>query len=513
MDKQLILNGNRIDIHFPFEWKMVFVIRDLPDRRFDSERDIWYVPATAWHTAKAIAALKPHGFVASAEVLALEKQPQVEPKIEYDKRLYDFQVDGVKFLVSHKRAILADSMGLGKTPQALMFVGHHAAKTLVVAPANVLYKWLGEVSKWTNRTAQVVATGKTPLADVHIHIMSYDIMRIRYEELSKQLYDCAVFDEAHALKNYKAGRTRAAKNMLVSGAIRKVLFLSGTPFLNRPDELFSLLNMLNSGAYPNYFQYARRYCGAYFEQGHWVFPRGLTTNIDELANRLSHIMIRRTKREVLKSLPDKTRTIVPVTIPLGEYRAAMAEFKTWSKGHPSATSYNVLTQMTAMRRIVGEAKVEAAIELTKDLLEQDEKVVLYAHHLDVVDRLRSELRGYKIGIIQGSTKPKERQAITDWFQTDDAQVIIISSAGVEGIDLYSASHIIFVEREWTPAKEEQAEDRLHRIGQKNAVNCWYLTAQGTIDEKFAEIVNQKREVFGAVIGQDEILTKILKEIE
>jgi len=280
MTKHLIRNGNHVEIHFPFDWGIVDVVRNLPDRDFVKEQKVWRVPATAWHTAKAIAALKPLGFVASDEVIALEKEEHVVPRIKYDERLYPFQKDGVKFLAKHGRAILADSMGLGKTPQALMFVRHHANKTLVVAPANVIYKWLEEVGTWTNRSAAVIVSGKAKLVEADIHILSYGIMRTRHEELMKQGYDCVIFDEAHALKNHKAGQTRAARKLIKGGPIKKVLFLSGTPFLNRPDELFSLLNMLDSTMFPNYFKFAQRYLGAYYDQdgGYTVFPRGVVIN-------------------------------------------------------------------------------------------------------------------------------------------------------------------------------------------------------------------------------------------
>lgn len=388
----------------------------------------------------------------------------------------------------------------GKTAEALCFVNIRRGKTLVVAPANVIWKWKREAETWTNMSAEVIVTSKEPLPSADIHICSYDIMKRREKELEKIPYDIVILDEFHYIKNYKAQRTRAAKS-IISG-VPHVLFLSGTPFLNKPDELFPALNMLDPISYPNFTAYAKRYLGAEWIDGSWYFPNRLT-NVQELRDRLKSVMIRRTKGEVLKDLPDKTRIIVPVDIPLSEYKSQL-------KG---VNRDNVLARLTALRQIVGRAKVKSSAELARSILQDGEQVVLFAHHKEVVSALRSELSEYSVGLIVGDTSPKARQEIVEKFLGKELNAVIISVAGAEGIDLYSASHIIFAEREWTAAKEEQAEDRLHRIGQKSSVTCWYVTARNTYDERMAEKVQKKRDVFGQVISQDEIISEILEYLE
>lgn len=508
--RNVTLSGSQIKITFPFNLDLLEVARNLPDRLFYKDDKSWRVPATPFHAKAVVSALSGFGFDVSDGVSAMARARSSERKLDLPEALYDFQKTGVKFLVqANGRGILADQMGLGKTPQALVFVDYFCSKTLVVAPANVTYKWLGEAGKWTKKSADIVLTSKQPLPTADIHIMSYDIMRIRHEELIKQQYDCIIFDESHRLANYKSQRTRAARKL--AGA-RRLLMLSGTPILNRPSDLFPMLNMISPINFPNFFSFAKRYAGAYFDGSYWVFPNQ-ATNPSELAERLKGVMIRRTKSEVLTQLPDKSRTIVPVRLENEkEYREEKNEFARWRYENPGASHGDTLVHLTALRKIVGLSKVAAAVDLAEEVIASDGKVVLYAHHLDVVRGLQDGLSSYKRLVIAGSTSAKERAEVVRAFQEGDLEVVIMTSAGAEGIDLFAASHIIFCEREWTPAAEEQAEDRLHRIGQKNAVNCWYLSVLGTMDEKMAKLVQSKRDVIGSVISQSEVLTSILEEL-
>lgn len=310
----------------------------------------------------------------------------------------------------------------------------------------------------------------------------------------------------HYLKNYRTQRVRAARRLV--GNIPHALYLSGTPFMNRPAELFTTLNMLDPLSFPAFTKFASRYLGAAWIDGGWVFPN-ILNNEEELRERLSRLMIRRTKLEVLPDLPEKTRVIVPVDIPMAEYNKAKRNLSKWYEEQgKKLNGQNVLAKMAALRQIVGREKVRHVVSLAEDILQDEEQVVIFSHHKEVVEELRLALSSYRVGMIVGSTKPKARQEISRAFLEGDVDVVIMSVAGAEGIDLYSASHIIFCEREWVPAKEEQAEDRLHRIGQKNAVTCWYVAAKGTIDEKFAKLVEEKREVFGRVVSQDEIVTAV-----
>jgi SNF2 family DNA or RNA helicase len=314
----------------------------------------------------------------------------------------------------------------------------------------------------------------------------------------------------HYLKSPKSQRGRVAKSL--AKHIQRKLYLSGTPFENRPAELFPILNAIDPVGFNNFYSYATRYCGAIKEGNFFQVPRNVATNASELAGRLKNYMIRRTKQEVAIQLPELSRSMVPVPLSkTTEYKKALAEFQEWAKSGKKKTS--ALVKLTALRQIIGKEKLEPAIELAESVLESGRQVVLFAHHKEVVSALHKHFKLEGCGVISGDTAPEDRQKLARAFNLDNSKirVMIITVAGAEGINLFGASDIIFVEREWTPAKEEQAEARLHRLGQKNAVTSYYLVATNTIDEHMNKLVEEKRKLFNQVIGQDEILTSILEK--
>ncbi|MBT6046620.1 MAG: DEAD/DEAH box helicase, partial [Candidatus Scalindua sp.] len=448
------------------------------------------------------------------DVSLSDKKVRVSKK--YPDGLYQFQREGVDFIRQAKgRVILADEMGVGKTITSLAFMQMYAGKTLVVSPASVIYKWEMECEKWTDRTVSVVGTGKEEMQQTDVHVMSYGIMTARYDELATKPYDLLIFDESHYLLHYRSQRSRVAR-ALIGISADKVLFLSGTPFLNRPAELFPLLNMLSPASYSSYFSFVRRYCGAsYDEFDGWIKPADVVTNKEELLSRLSGILLRRTKRDVLKELPELTRTLVPVNITnRASYSNAINGVRKWRQEQETVSYATTLTKLTAAAQAIGLGKVLSGVGLARDILNSEEKVVIFAHHKAVVSKIADMLSEYGVLTIVGDVSNKQRQKnVVEFLKSGNGiRVMVISTAGAEGIDLYSASNIIFIERSWTPAKEEQAESRCHRIGQTNPVTAWYLVAKDTYDEKMADTVDRKRKVFGEVIRQDEIVTTVLEDI-
>ena len=519
MKIKLSSSKKKIQIWFAWDADILDDVRNLADRRYISngKGKRWEIPATAFHAREAISFGKRHNFNITngvKDILNSDRKIRVSKK--YPDGLYEFQKEGVDFIRQAKgRVILADEMGVGKTITSLAFMQMYAGKTLVVSPASVIYKWKMECDNWTDRTSSVVCTGKEKMKLTDIHIMSYGIMVSRYEELSKLPYDLLIFDESHYLINHRSFRHRIAKALIGTSA-DKVLFLSGTPFLNRPAELFPILNMLSPSQYPSYFSFVKRYCGAtYDEREGWQRPDNIVTNREELLQRLSGILIRRTKRDVLKELPELTRVLVPIDINnQTEYSNAMKDICSWIREKETVSYAAALTKLTAASQIIGLGKVEAGINLARDILNSEKKVVLFAHHKAVVAKAVDMLSEYGVLTIVGDVSNKQRQDnITEFLQEDSKlRVMIISTAGAEGIDLYSASNLIMLERLFTPAKEEQIEARLHRLGQRYPVTVWYLLARDTYDERMAEIVERKRKVIGEVISQDEIITTILGDL-
>jgi len=397
----------------------------------------------------------------------------------------------------------------GKTIEALGWIRERPElkSILIVCPASVVYKWANEIKKWVgeNEPIEVITTGSQPLPSVRFLIMSYAIMVAQHQNLIRQEWDVLVLDEAHRVKDSKRQRSRCAKAL----QFKHCLLLTGTPMMNRPSELFSLLNMLNPVEWDNFFHYAQRYCAAKKTYFGWDFNGA--SNLNELRDRLKTYMIRRTKKEVLTQLPDLTRTRIPVEVKKHEIEEALKSLTQWVKenGHSNGGRAEAMVRLGKLRQAIGLAKVPIVLDMVEDILEQDEsqKVVVYAVHHSVVQLLLEGLKKYGVSSITGETSQAERQSRIDNFQKRAMpRVMVISSAGGEGIDLYKADRILFCEREWTSGAEEQAEARCHRMGQKNAVEAIYLIATATVDRDMDSLIEQKREIFQQLIGSDKVST-------
>jgi len=312
--------------------------------------------------------------------------------------------------------------------------------------------------------------------------------------------DGVLVHNCHRLKSDAAQRTRAAQ-LLES---KYLLALSGTPIMNRPAEFYTILNLLNPKLWGTWWNFVHRYCAA--RKTYFGLDVSGASNLEELASRLSPYMIRRLKKDVLQELPDLTRTKIPVRVNGTEINTAFRNlFETLrEKGRSTA---DAIVKLNVLRQAIGRAKVPLVTDIAQGILDSNEenKIVIYAVHKEVVAMLSEALKSYGVTTITGEVTAEDRSFRQQAFQTRHAiRVMIISSAGGEGIDLYRASTIIFAEREWGPAPEEQAEARCHRIGQKNAVEAIYLIAEGTVDEDIDTLIENKRSVLGQLVIQADI---------
>lgn len=425
-----------------------------------------------------------------------------------DSRLFPYQVEAVEFIeAAAGRALLCDDMGAGKSVEALCWAASRddIKRVLIVAPANVVYKWRREVSSWTDWRSGIIQgyTSRRPRAPVQI--CSYTVMAHRYQELEREEWDLVIWDECHYLKGppKKTKRVAAAKRI----KSKYMLALSGTPFLNRPIELFNTLDMVEPGRW-NLWSYGSRYCGG---MDHIDGPFKGVTNVAGLRKMLEGTMIRRLKSELRGQLPPLTRTILPVDINTDEYRAEVR----------GINKKNALVKVNALYHIIGREKAKVAVEWAHDFFESSEpnaKLVLAAHHLDVIKYLVGELRQYGTTFISGDVGQAERAQRVAAFQGKSRpRVIVINIAGGEGVDLYGtdgtdASTVLFVERQWGPALEGQIEGRLDRIGQGSSVSAYYLSAVGTYDEEMAALVESKWKTLDDILDMEDIKTEVMNSI-
>jgi SWI/SNF-related matrix-associated actin-dependent regulator 1 of chromatin subfamily A len=438
-----------------------------------------------------------------------------------------FQKAGIAFAAARPATLLADEPGLGKTIQVIGVVNSDPSiKTvLVVCPVTLQINWAREACKWSCRGAHVTLHRADGTSDVHegsstseqavrFHVVGYQAL-VKRADLQAGRYDLVVSDEAHLVKNPKAQRTLAVKAVL-PGARRRML-LTGTPIVNRPAELFTLVNALDHTVLGAFMTYAKRFCQAHYNGYGWDFSGA--ANLDELQEKLrGTLMIRRLKSDVLRELPAKTREIVVLPangtarLVAREDRTALDEAREaveQAAALEDQSAYDLAVdrlhkaanlafdQMSATRHDTALAKVGAAVDHIKTCLEDnDSKLVVFAHHQDVVQKLAAELAEFQPVVVTGQTAVEDRQAAVDRFQADPTCRVFIGNilaAGV-GLTLTASSHVAFVELDWVPGNVSQAEDRCHRIGQRDNVLVQHLVVDGSMDVMFAEMLIEKQRV-------------------
>jgi SWI/SNF-related matrix-associated actin-dependent regulator 1 of chromatin subfamily A len=455
----------------------------------------------------------------------------------------------------------------GKTPQAigwLLLRREKALPALIVVPAVVRVNWVREIAKFSDLKALVVvsksnlksfeklgvAVNDRPESGYDVVIVNYDLMRADYDKETKKLkavwingiplqewagFKAVVFDEAHALKEAKSQRTRVALEL--ARQIPHVICMTGTPLLNRPREVWTLTQAIDTTVFPSFFKFAKEFCDAKQDRYGWDFNGA--SNIDKLARILrERLMVRRAKMDVLKELPPRRRVTIPVVLngalktykkqaaPLLEHLAAIKheheelrdklsampdeERRKYLAEHAEERAKlqkihgHMIAEITKLRQIAGLAKIDPVTDFVLDAVEQAGKIILFAWHHAVIDAYAERLarEGVRVVKVDGRDDAAVRQRAIDTFQEGDAQVALLGiGAGGVGLNLQAASNVIFVELPWRSGDVDQAEARAWRLGQQNAVTTYFLVGLGTIEEKIAQVIDAKREVLNAVVGE------------
>jgi len=427
-----------------------------------------------------------------------------------DPRLFPFQRTGVAFVESRNgRALIADEMGLGKTAQAISWLRLHPElrPVVVVCPASIKINWEREFRMWGMKDEKIqIISGKKNGHDLvgQIIIINYDILTSWLEPLVAYNPKVVIMDECHYARNSNALRTKAAKRL--AKKIPHVIALSGTPIVNRPIEFFNSINMIRPDIFPSFWRYAQEFCGAKWNGFGWDFTGA--TNTDKLHRLLTEtIMVRRRKQDVLTDLPAKIYSVVPFEIDnREEYKRASGNIIAWilqnegKEKADKASQAEVLVEFEKLKQLAVRGKMKAIKEWVSDFLESGEKLVVFATHTMTLDTLQTEFKNLAVRL-DGSTSQKGRQEAVDRFQTDKKIRLFlgnVKAAGV-GITLTAASNVAFVELTFVPGDHTQAEDRCHRIGQKDTVNIWYLIAESTIEEDLVQILREKQKILNSVL--------------
>lgn len=410
--------------------------------------------------------------------------------------LRKYQEEGVRFLVSGFHRLLADDMGLGKTIQVIAAADSVNAKTIVIiCPAQVKYHWarkFGEFSK-ESRHIFVIKNGKSKIPPgASVIIVNYElilrnpIFRQLLAKGQKTGFDIVVCDEAHLMKSLEAQRTKRilGKGSFI-GYARYKWMLTGTPVLNRPSEIYPIVKTLAPGIlepYTSWYDFGKQFCKARKTPFGWDMKGA--SNTEDLAERLKGFMLRRTTEQVDNELPEVVSDIIELDI--------------------SSVPDMANAPLPTVRRELAIAKIPAAKHFIEEMLEETEKVVVFAHHREVIEKLRKELAHVNPVIAYGGMTSELKQKSIDAFTDDPSVRVFIGQtlAGGTGIDGLQtvANRIVFVELDWSPGIMDQAIGRCRRIGQTKTVFVYYLAVPNSLDTYMAEVVQDKKKVVDTLLA-------------
>ena len=460
-----------------------------------------------------------------AEKIAASRATSADIEVpDLEGELLPYQKAGVEYIIKHRKVFLADEMGLGKTVQALASVQHeNAFPCLIVCPPNLALNWAKEIDKFfpTRTWKRVVNRSDFPEEDADFTIVGYSNIDFHPEKLKG--YTSYIFDESHYLKNPKSKRTKRSQSLVKTASGNGlVLCLTGTPITNRPAEYGPQLEIIGRlKEFGGLWAFYKRYCGAFRDRFNQWHIDG-ASNLDELNERLrGSCYIRRPKDQVLQDLPPIRHSewmIDPDPKHLAEYGKAekdIAKFvaeraaelaKELGKDPKSAAvrakfaaeAHEHLIKLSVLKKIAAKSKLKAVEEWVESRINEGRKVVLAAHHREIVDLLADKYGGLKI---QGGMTSEEVQAAKETFMEKDAEeapVIVLSiQAAKTGHTLTAAQDMLFVEHPWTPADVDQVSARIHRIGTTGSVQITHALAAGTIDEEVFKLINYKRTIVDA----------------
>lgn len=415
-------------------------------------------------------------------------------------KLLPFQREAVtRALSMNGRVLLADEMGLGKTYQALAIANFYQLEwpLLIISPASLLENWRNSITNLMKLESTIVR--KTADLGDRISIVSYDIATRIYDAIESRKYRVIIADEIHFLKSANTKRCKTLLPILQKSD--RLVMISGTPALSRPIELYTTFIALDKNLFVSMTEFGYRYCNLR-KIGNFFDWKG-SSNLDELYYILNkYFMIRRTKDDVMNELPSKFRRQVIVDVKR-KLKKPMAEEEKY-------VVFDKPVDETIMSQYIEacDAKIDSILEYLQTMLEKKYKFIVFAHHAKMLDSIENFLKEKVEYVrIDGKTPVLHRQRYVDKFQKeDDVRVAVLSlTACSSGLTLTAAKAVIFAELYWNPGTMLQAEDRVHRIGQKSNVDIHYITALGTIDEMVWPLLLKKLSVLEKMgIGSNEL---------
>ncbi len=432
-----------------------------------------------------------------------------------------FQKAGINFLYKNKKALLADEPGTGKTIQTIGLINLDTSikRVLIICPSILVLNWQSELKKWLNRNLSITAMMGNAIPGADIMIISYNrFMDANADYAFMTDWDLLVIDESHYLKSEKALRTRAIYSPFLTMRCKRIVCLTGTPVINRPMDLWTTISVLDPETWWSRADFENRYCGGI--QPGLARRKIQATREQELNTKLrSTIMLRREKKHVLKELPPKIRQIIELPIFKDEIKSLLSLEKKYyemaekeSNGLLLKDNYEDtieglkekqkprMTEMSGIRHRLGMLKAEQyARYIMQYLSKENEKTIVYFHHVDVLEAFRKQCQASQVIITGKSTASQRQNAIKQFQNNKDLKFIFATTqtAGI-GITLTAAKRVVFIEPEWTPAALTQAEDRANRIGSTEPLLIQHYVFEDSLDVNMLKKVFEKQKMIEQV---------------
>ena len=459
-----------------------------------------------------------------------------------DNILRDYQVTGVNWLLNIYNygfgGILADEMGLGKSIQVIYFIRELLKQNkehqfLIVSPTSLIYNWANEFEKFGSDIKYLVCAGTRinrskmfkKLDNYNVLITSYGLIREDFETYLEKHFEVIIIDEAQNIKNPRAEITKCLKKLNSN----MKLGLTGTPLENSVSELWSIFDFIM----PGYLNSLRS-----FEEKYLVndLDDDSKNKLDVLNTQISPFILRRRKKDVLKSLPPKIENNIYLELSDKQKKIYLDELDKTKKEMDEIIKtegflkarFKILSLLTKLRQICispkivyneykgDSVKIDELLKMIEIMIYDNHKILIFTSFLGAIDIVKENLesKSIKYFIIDGSVSSIERQKRVDEFNDSNEPCVFIISlkAGGTGLNLTSSDIVVHLDMWWNPQVEAQATDRAHRIGQKNSVQVVKFICKGTIEERILELQNKKKKLSDALIEGELRSTDLVENI-
>lgn len=522
-------------VYIGFEYNRCFI--DMMKKEFKAKYNIatkeWYFQIGLEDSFKLKSFLELNRFENRKVVLPCEIELKESSKaidedilremieyLDFPMKPRDYQIEGITYMINHGNCINGCECGTGKTMQSILYVEVlDLFPCLVICPSSVKSSWLKEWKQWNpNRTIHVIDSkdGENTDWKADVTIINYDYLykrgkskeeiKLRYSRSLSKKWGTVILDEIHLCKNPKSLRSRSVKKIVKKST--KVLALSGTLIMNRPQELINVLDILGrfKEIFPNLQYFLYRYCNA--KRTRFGLDCSGASYTLELNSIISHYCyFRKSKRDVLTELPDVINQTVncPITNKK-EYKQAEDDLITYLEGidieaAERALKAEHLVRISNLKRLSLEGKLNFIEQFLKDWTEsnEDDKIIVFGTLKEPLKQLYQKFKD-ESELVVGECSTEERMNKVERWKKEK-QILFANTAtlstGVDGLQKV-CSNMIFVEYPAGPTDLEQAISRLERMGQKNSINVYFLLSDETIDTRIGEIFKEKSKIINAV---------------